>query len=42
MKSFLNTFVSLAGIEKLVAGEAFFLSGCKLLKNIDKRGFRFE
>jgi hypothetical protein len=42
MKSFLNAFERLAGMEKLVAFEVFFLSGCKLLKNIDKRGFRFE
>jgi hypothetical protein len=34
--------VRLTGIEKLAADEVFFLGGCKLLKNIDKRGFRFE
>jgi len=42
MKSFLNTLVRLAGIENWADFESFFLSGCKLLKNIDKRGFRFE
>jgi hypothetical protein len=42
MKFFLNTFVRLAGIENCTDFESIFLSGCKLLKNIDKRGFRFE
>jgi hypothetical protein len=42
MKWFLNTLVKLAGIGNLPDFGQIFLSGCKLLKNIDKRGFRFE
>jgi hypothetical protein len=42
MKSFLNTFVRLAGVEIFAILSSLFQRGCKLLKNIDKRGFRFE
>jgi hypothetical protein len=39
MKSFLNTWVRLAGIENFAVFKWVFQSGCKLLKNIDKTFF---